>query len=70
MVKCPYCDSEGGFEFLKEWRYRFYRVVAYRCPKCNGKFNYYRGVSPKGRQIEYTIRVKPRARRSRAGRGK
>jgi uncharacterized C2H2 Zn-finger protein len=30
------------------------------CPRCHGVFNYYRGVSPKGKGSEFVIRVRPR----------
>jgi uncharacterized C2H2 Zn-finger protein len=30
------------------------------CPRCHGVFNYYQGVSPKGRRSEFVIRVRPR----------
>jgi transposase-like protein len=62
MVKCPYCGSERGFRSLKEWRLRFYHVTLFQCENCNGKFNYYHGVSPKGKRSEFIIRVKPRVR--------
>jgi hypothetical protein len=30
------------------------------CPKCKGKFNYYAGVSAKGKASEFMIKIKPR----------
>lgn len=39
-----------GFMTLKE------------CPKCNGIFNYYKGVSSKGKTSEFVIRIKPKVK--------
>lgn len=65
MVKCPYCGYEAetsGFKLLKgPWRFRFYEVKMFECPKCLKVFNYYYGVSPRsGRVSEFTIKVRPR----------
>jgi transposase-like protein len=60
MVKCPYCNNEKGFEKLKSWKFKFYDVNRLQCPKCGGVFNLYSGVSPKGKRLEFIIRVKPR----------
>jgi transposase-like protein len=60
MVKCPYCNNEGGFKEIKSWRFRFYNVKRLQCPNCNGIFNYYYGVSSRGRRSEFVIKVKPR----------
>jgi len=60
LVKCPYCGYEGEFRVLKTWRFRFYNVSAMECPRCHGVFNYYQGVSPKGKRSEFVIRVRPR----------
>jgi uncharacterized Zn finger protein len=60
LVKCPYCGYEGEFRVLKTWRFRFYNVSMMECPRCHGVFNYYRGVSPKGKGSEFVIRVRPR----------
>lgn len=38
-------------------KFRFYNVEMLRCPECNGTFNYYEGVSPKGRRAEYVIKL-------------
>ena len=46
MTKCPYCGYEGEFKLLKTWRYRWWDVYFYECPKCNGRFRYQ--VDPKG----------------------
>jgi len=60
LVKCPYCGYEGEFRVLKTWRFRFYNVSRLECLRCHGVFNYYRGVSPKGKRSEFVIRVRPR----------
>jgi len=60
MVKCPYCGYEGEFKLIKKWRFRFYDVKRLECPKCNGVFNHYMGVSVKGKTSEFMIKVKPR----------
>ena len=60
MVKFPYCGYEGEFRALKTWRFRFYNVSRMECPRCHSVFNYYRGVSPKGKRSEFVIRVRPR----------
>jgi hypothetical protein len=60
MVKCPYCGYEGKFILIKNWRFRFYDVIMINCPKCNGVFNHYAGVSAKGKTSEFVIKVKPR----------
>jgi len=61
MVKCPFCGYEADvskFKLLKEpWKFRFYTVKMLECPKCHKVFNYYYGVSPKGKVSEYVIRV-------------
>ena len=70
-VKCPYCGYEAsvaGFKLVKgPWRFRFYAVKMLECPRCNGVFNYYSGVSPKGKRSEFVIRVRPRVT---SGRGR
>jgi hypothetical protein len=60
IVKCSFCSGEFQAQPLKTWRFRFYSVERLQCPKCNGIFNHYAGVSPKGRKSEFMIRVKPR----------
>ena len=60
MVKCPYCGYEGEFRVLKTWRFRFYNVSRMECLRCQGVFNYYQGVSPKGKRSEFVIRVRPK----------
>lgn len=63
MVKCPHCgfeSIENNFKLLRNpWRFRFYTVKKYECPRCLGVFQYYSGVSPSGREVEFTIRIKP-----------
>jgi len=58
MVKCPYCNSEEGFEELKSWKLKFYDVKMLRCSKCNGIFNLYSGISSKGKRTEFVMKVK------------
>jgi uncharacterized protein (DUF2225 family) len=60
MVKCPVCNGEFEAESLKTWRFRFYQVKSFQCPKCGGMFNLYSGVSPKGKKSEFMIKVKVR----------
>jgi transposase-like protein len=62
MVKCPYCNYEGEFKFGKTWKFRFYDVKRMECPKCRGVFNYYKGVSSKGKTSEFVIRIKPKVK--------
>ena len=64
MPKCPYCGNEGEFKIRKAWRFRFYEVKRLQCQKCNGIFNYYYGISPRGKVSEFVIRVRPRVRKS------
>jgi hypothetical protein len=59
MVKCPFCRSEGGFDELKSWRFRFYDVKRLLYLKCNSIFNHYLGISPKtNKRSEFVIRVR------------
>lgn len=62
LPRCPHCGYEGNFELLKTWKFRFYDVKMLACPNCNGVFNYYYGVSPKGRRSEFVIKIRPRKR--------
>lgn len=70
MPRCPFCGFEGdipAFEQLRSaWRYRFYTAYRLRCPKCGGIFNYYEGVSPRGKRVSFTVRVRPRPRKQSA----
>ncbi|MEM1510687.1 MAG: hypothetical protein QW290_09080 [Sulfolobales archaeon] len=67
MVRCPFCGFESSLEGLKKvrepWRFRFYEVKMLECPKCRGVFNYYEGISPRGKRFSFTIKMRPRARR-------
>ena len=60
-LKCPYCGFEGKFNVLKMWKYGFYDVSRLKCPKCGGRFNYYIGVTSKGKRSEFVIRGRPKA---------
>ena len=64
MAKCPFCGYKAdinSFRLLREpWKFRFYKVRMLECPKCGGIFNYYRGISPRGKTSEFVIRVKQR----------
>jgi len=62
VVKCPYCGYEGEFRVLKTWKFRFYDVKMLECYRCEGRFNHYLGVSPRGRRSEFLIKIKPRVR--------
>ena len=66
MVKCPYCGYEAEFRVLKTWHFGFYNVSRIECLRCHGVFNYYQGVSPKGKRSEFVIRVRPRAMKARS----
>ncbi len=57
MPRCPYCGYEGEFELLRTWKFKYYTVYYYECPKCRGLFRYYTGVSPRGKRSEFIIRV-------------
>jgi len=64
MARCPYCSFEGELVLVKTWRYRWWDVYFYRCPRCSGKFRYH--VDPAGQRKSYVMRVgvKTRARGS------
>jgi uncharacterized Zn finger protein len=55
LVSCPYCGYSGDFKLLKTWKYSFWNVYFYQCPKCGGKFRYQ--VDPEGKRKSYVIRV-------------
>jgi hypothetical protein len=57
LTKCPYCGFEGGFKLLKTWKFKWYNVRYHECPRCNRKFRFYTGVSPRGKKSEFIIRV-------------
>lgn len=64
MPQCPYCGFKGSdkdFKLLREpWRFRFYTVKRFECPRCRGVFQHYVGESPLGKTSEFVIRMKPR----------
>jgi hypothetical protein len=60
LTKCPYCNYEGEFRLLKTWRYRWWEVNYYECPKCHGRFGFY--VDPTGKRKSLIIKFAPRAR--------
>jgi len=64
VVECPYCGFEAdvdSFKLLREpWKFRFYTVRMLECPRCHKVFNYYYGISPRGKKSEYVIRIKPK----------
>lgn len=66
-IKCPFCgfssDEDVYKKLRKPWRFRFYTVKMLKCPKCGGVFNYYEGVSPKGKQSVFVIKIRPRGRK-------
>lgn len=63
MVKCPFCEYEGGFKRIKTWKFRFYTVEMLECLRCHGVFNYYYGMSPRSKKISiFVIRVRPRGK--------
>jgi uncharacterized protein (DUF2225 family) len=61
MVRCPYCGFQGDFKTIKTWSFLFYSVERLECPNCRGIFNHYHGTSPRGKAVEFTIKVKPRS---------
>lgn len=64
---CPYCGYEGyvsSFKLLRDtWKYNFYTVYRLQCPMCNKVFQYYVGISPKGKKSSFTIKMGPRPRK-------
>lgn len=66
-IKCPFCDflsDESAYRSLREtWKFNFYTVRRFECPNCSGVFNYYEGVSPRGKHSVFVIRVRPRGRK-------
>ena len=50
MQKCPYCNYSGEFIVLSTWKFTFYNVKRLMCPNYKGIFNYYSGISPKGKK--------------------
>jgi len=55
MVKCPYCGYEGNFKSKKKWRYRWWDVYLYECPKCGRGFRYQ--TDPSGQRKSFVMRL-------------
>ncbi len=64
MPRCPSCGFEGELGSFKQlrgnWKYNFYTVYRLQCPVCGSVFNYYVGISPRGKPSSFTIASKPR----------
>jgi len=64
MVKCPFCGYEAelpGFKLLRNpWKFRFYEAKMLEHPKYHNIFNYYYGVSPRGKHSEFVIKIRPK----------
>jgi len=60
VVKCPCCGHEGESKLLKTWRYRWWNVSYYECPKYGSRFALY--VDPENKRKSFTIIFKPRTR--------
>jgi DNA-directed RNA polymerase subunit RPC12/RpoP len=60
VVKCPYCGYEGEFKLLKTWKYSWWNVYFYECPRCNGRFRWQ--VDPGGIKKSFTIRLGARGK--------
>lgn len=56
MVKCPYCEYEGEFKLLKTWKYKWWDVYYYQCPRCGRKFRYQ--IDPEGKKKSYIIKTR------------
>ena len=39
--KCPYCGFENEFKSLKMWKFKWWDVHLYKCPKCDKSFRYH-----------------------------
>jgi DNA-directed RNA polymerase subunit M/transcription elongation factor TFIIS len=59
--KCPHCGYKGDFKLLQTWRYSWWNVYYYECPKCGGKFRFY--VDPKAKKKSYIIPVIRRSKK-------
>jgi DNA-directed RNA polymerase subunit RPC12/RpoP len=59
VAKCPHCGFEGELKLLKTWRFRWWNVYYYQCPKCSGRFRWH--VDPEGKRKSFVVRVSPRA---------
>ena len=62
VVKCPYCGYEGEFKLLKTWKYRWWNVYLYECPRCGGRFRYQ--VDPEGKRRSFIIKTSFRVKKS------
>jgi len=60
MVKCPYCGYEGELKLLKTWKYKWWNVYFYECPKCGGRFRWQ--IDPIGKDKSHIIRLRVYAR--------
>jgi DNA-directed RNA polymerase subunit RPC12/RpoP len=54
-LKCPHCGFEGEFKQLKMWKYSWWNVYLYQCPKCGRQFRYQ--VDPEGKRKSYVLRI-------------
>ena len=63
MIECPHCGYKGEFVLLRTWRYRWWDVFYYQCPKCSGKFRYQE--DPQNKHKSYVIKVGKSAHKSR-----
>jgi Arc/MetJ-type ribon-helix-helix transcriptional regulator len=57
-IKCPFCGYEGELTLIKNWRFNFYDVKMFECPKCKGRFNHY--VHIKNKTTSFVIKIKPK----------
>jgi DNA-directed RNA polymerase subunit RPC12/RpoP len=62
-IKCPYCGYGNDFTVVKTWKMRTLNVRMFICPRCGGKINHYSGVTSKGKQVEFILRLTSRARK-------
>jgi predicted RNA-binding Zn-ribbon protein involved in translation (DUF1610 family) len=59
VAKCPRCGFEGELKLLKTWRFRWWNVYYYQCPKCSGRFRWH--VDPERKRESFVVRVSSRA---------
>jgi hypothetical protein len=55
VVKYLYYEYENEFKLLKTWRYSWWNVYFYECPKCGGGFRYQ--VDPESRRKSFIIKT-------------
>jgi len=64
MVKCPYCGYEANlneFKLLRNpWKYGVFTVRRLECPKCHKIFHHYFGITSAGKEVMFSIKIKPR----------